>query len=371
MRAFFIRTLGLQEIDWRLVKSLWRRRLWRKMINYTVASAQYARRDAVLLAYPYQLSMDISTLCTLRCPLCSVGALNHQRPMKLMDLESFKRILDELGPYLLRVDLYIHGEPLMNKHVYEMIAYCKRYGIYVNIDSNMQLLDEASAARLVESGLDHLHASIDGVTQENYEKYRVKGDLELAFRNLGFVVQAKRRLKQMVPVVIWKFIVFRHNEHEVDRAKELAEEIGVDGIFFSAACVGNLFSEIEKWAPRGPQYRMYNDQADAVTRSVGLYELPPVCNLPWVSINMDPDGNIQTCCIPTEPKHDHGRFARGSFGWVWNGARYRQSRRHLGRQRPQKRAGESSNLCESCVEGSSHSVLDPASWYCSREDRPL
>ena len=34
-------------------------------------------------------------------------------------------------------------------------------------------------------------------------------------------------MKMYVAIIIWQYIIFGHNEHEIERAKEMAEEEGI------------------------------------------------------------------------------------------------------------------------------------------------
>jgi hypothetical protein len=72
--------------------------------------------------------------------------------------------------------------------------------------------------------------SIDGATQSVYERYRKKGDIEQIFQNIRNLVDARRRLGKGTPVISWQFLAFEHNAHEIDRAIEMARQMGLDQI---------------------------------------------------------------------------------------------------------------------------------------------
>ena len=64
----------------------------------------------------------------------------------------------------------------------------------------------------------------------------MRGDVAEVFDNLKRLVAAKKalKLKSKTPYVDWQFIVFKHNEHEVDEAKRLASNLGVDRLRFTS-----------------------------------------------------------------------------------------------------------------------------------------
>ena len=352
-------------VDKELVRYLWGNRLYRKLLNYLVTTYQYNNQWTFLWGYPFQIYVDPSSRCTLRCPFCAVGTQHYPKPLKDMPLKAFQKLMDELGPYLLVAELFVKGEPLMNKDIYDMIACCKKYRMFTRLSSNMQFLDRARAERMVESGLDHLLASIDGATQESYETYRKGGDLDLALTNMRHVVEAKKRLGKTTPLVEWKFIVFRHNEGELAKAKQMAAEIGVDRLCFVPAMVGNapLKPAEADWLPLSSEFRMYDDGGANFATTVGRLEISSVCNLPWMSLTVDPLSNIQTCCRCNEKQHDHGRMTWGFFWRVWNGKRYRDSRRHIKSGIPTE--ADPTNLCATCTAKSSLNAVLPYEFYKS------
>ena len=72
--------------------------------------------------------------------------------------------------------------------------------------------------------------SIDGATQESYEKYRQRGKLDLALANLAAMADEKRRSHLDLPFLNWRYILFKWNDsdEEMDLARKRAAELGVD-----------------------------------------------------------------------------------------------------------------------------------------------
>ena len=346
--------------DGDLIRRLWKEGLYRKLANYLVTTWQHNRGHSFVLGYPYHIFVDPSSRCTLRCPFCAVGTKNYPKPHKDMPLEAFEALMRELGPYILVAELFVKGEPLMNEAIYDMIACCRRHRVWTRVSSNMQFVDPE---RLVRSGLNHLLASIDGVSQQAYEGYRKGGKAEAALRHLRQVVETKRRLGSPTPIVEWKYIVFRHNEHELKQAERLAADIGVDALCFVPALVGDppLTPEQEAWLPLDKKYRMYGEAGAALEKTVGSRAIEETCNLPWTSLTVDPLSNVQTCCRCNESKHDHGRVGPGFFWRVWNGPRYRRSRRFVTEPAPAE--ADPTNLCAGCAAKSSLNTVLPFEFH--------
>jgi hypothetical protein len=89
---------------------------------------------------------------------------------------------------------------------------------------------EEQARRLAQSGIDEVTFSVDGATQASYERYRQRGKLDVALRNLRAMVDEKRRSGLDLPYLNWRYILFTWNDsdEEMALARQLAQDIGVD-----------------------------------------------------------------------------------------------------------------------------------------------
>jgi hypothetical protein len=150
----------------------------------------------------------------------------------MLDFEVFRRVVDEAGPSLGRVDFFNYGEAFLNKRAIEMCEYIKTHfpHIYLYTSTNGLAFTEDQARRLVHSGIDEVTFSIDGATAESYAKYRRRGDFDKAIRNLAAAADEKRRAGRDVPFINWRYILFTHNDSddEMTRAREMAGSIGID-----------------------------------------------------------------------------------------------------------------------------------------------
>lgn len=231
----------------------------RRYLNATRALKALSLGQAKLTSFPTYLTIDPFSACNLKCPLCATGNGTNTLKKGLLPLDMFRHIVDEMGTYLYSIDLFNWGEPLLNKDIYEMINYAHQRHILTTVSSNFHFLNEESAEKMVTSGLDYLILSIDGATQETYEKYRVGGDLDVVLNNVRTLIETRKRLGKKTPYIFWQFLVFRHNEHEVEQARELAISMGVDEFKIEKAfLLVSTREDGEKWIPRQQQYTRYN-----------------------------------------------------------------------------------------------------------------
>ena len=82
--------------------------------------------------------------------------------------------------------------------------------------------------KIITSRLEFLILSIDGISQDTYVKYRVLGNVNKVLGNVEKLIRRRKELGSKTPFIEWQFIVFDHNAHELEAAREMAEQMGVD-----------------------------------------------------------------------------------------------------------------------------------------------
>ena len=99
----------------------------------------------------------------------------------------------------LLVGLWVSRPSRENKNFKDYISYVKQHNIYTITSTNGQLIDKNIALNIIKSGLDRIIISIDGTTQEVYEKYRKGGLLSKSIEAIKFLKEAKKELNSKTP----------------------------------------------------------------------------------------------------------------------------------------------------------------------------
>jgi MoaA/NifB/PqqE/SkfB family radical SAM enzyme len=192
-------------------------------------------RDLAVPPQPSRLYVECTAACNISClqACCAPETgITRTRQAGMLDFDLFTRVVDEAGPSLGRIDFFNYGETFLHKRAVEMCEFVKQKfpHIYLYTSTNGLALTEESARRLVHSGIDEVTFSIDGASQETYARYRQRGRFDVAMANLRAMVDEKRTAGRDVPVINWRYILFTWNDSdgEMQRAREMAEEIGVD-----------------------------------------------------------------------------------------------------------------------------------------------
>lgn len=322
-----------------------------RRLNYKLIEYQKKRGTPVVIGYPYWLTVDPSSVCNLRCVFCPTGQRRGARAAALMPLARFRKIMQKLGPYLYHVDFCNWGEPMLNPELPEMIACAAWYGVSAKIDTNLGIdLTRDYADRLIRSGIPRINISIDGASRETYAVYRRDGDFEKVMSNFALLASRKKALGYLSPHLHWQFLVFKHNEHEIEKAKKLAGLVGADSIGFTAPfCAPEWVSTID-------EYNNYRVKDGAVAlKSAGR-----ACNWLWDAITINADGSVSPCCSVEDEKDDFGNFFSKPFQLIWNGKKYRAARAHAAKNAPAP-----DNVCGRCdhMGASDHKNISPDEDY--------
>jgi len=299
-----------------------------KLVNIARAELSRIRGDLVVKGKPYVYTIDTGNFCNLRCPLCPTGVRGLQRTQALMSLDEFRTIVDKIEPFAIEAILHNWGEPFLNPDILAMIHYANAKGLGTTISSNLNLVNRNShfLEEVVESPLDHLTVSLDGTTQEIYEKYRRGGDLDEVLNNLSYLLEYRRKLGRSTPQVEWQFLVMKHNQHQIEDARRMAHDLGVDNLRFSGA--GLPFDQLgdvelgKEWLSELPVYQNYSP--DRIREKGYLYD--EKCFYLYRAMTVNPSGAVSPCCVVYHSDYDFGNLVNSSLEEVWNNAHYRSSR---------------------------------------------
>lgn len=283
-----------------------------KLRNLILNEAERLSHATVVRSFPITGHIDPAFSCNLECPHClSHMARRDGVSIPVLKKADLDRILETYGPYLVRVWLALWGEPLLNKRLPEVVKAFKAYDVWCLISSNMSVpIKDRQIDSLLDSGLDCIIFSVDGATQGTYEKYRAKGDLGLVLSNMRRIVEAKRK-REAKTHLFWKYIEFPWNMHEIDMARSMSEEMGIDEFSTVPGIVtpNQTFSPVEARKNAEPLKPMPEEisvplltagkQCRDAKHHLG-------CDYLYQSISINSDGMIHPCCYVVSPAHSVG-----------------------------------------------------------------
>lgn len=173
---------------------------------------KFQRRLAIFL---------ITGRCNLRCIMCNQWM---QRPDNELDADAWKSIMVKIKEFGIGDIHFTGGEPLLREDLGELIEYGTRLRFTIGITTNGYLLNRDTIDRLVNSGLNSIAVSIDGV-DEGYENIRgAKGSYEYAERALRLLAAYKSN-KKVIGYI--NFTLMKPSLPEFYKVKRLADSLGL------------------------------------------------------------------------------------------------------------------------------------------------
>lgn len=179
---------------------------------------------------PSIVRVDASTICQLRCPSCptAAGAIDAFVGSGFLKLADFRNLIDA-NPWIKRVELTNWGEIFLNPELLDILRHAYQQGVeMVALNGvNFNNVKPEVLEGLVKYRFRAMSVSIDGATQETYEKYRVRGNLNNVLANIRKLNEFKKQYGSTRPELQWQYVVFGHNEHEIEQARALAKELNM------------------------------------------------------------------------------------------------------------------------------------------------
>lgn len=290
---------------------------------------------------PNSISIEPTTSCNLRCPECPSGLRSFTRPTGMLTTDLYAKILSEISPTLSYSLLYFQGEPYLNPHFLDLVELSTQHKVYSATSTNAHYLDAETSKRTLQAGLNRLIISIDGITQDTYQQYRIGGKLDKVIEGIKQVVAAKKELKSRTQIIL-QFLVVKPNEHQLEEAKQLATTLEVDAIKFKTAQIYD-YKNGSELIPTNDLYSRYKKEEDG-TYSI-KNKLENKCWKMWQSCVITWDGKVVPCCFDKDAKYVMGDLNTQSFKEIWFGEKYNRFRQQVIDSR------QSIDICQNCTEG--------------------
>ncbi|SVB94435.1 uncharacterized protein METZ01_LOCUS247289 [marine metagenome] len=238
----------------------------------------YAHFDSVK-----ELHIEMSSRCNAACPMCSRNELGGStRPdlkLKDWDKELIPKVFD-LRFKNLRNVLFCgtHGDPAVVPHSLDAVEYLK-----TNFNTTIEFFSNASTrnkdwwyelGKLLQGEIKDEHSlikhyrkndigifSIDGLEDTNHI-YRRQTHWNVIMENAEAFIRAGGRAR-------WDFLIFKHNEHQIQEASELATKMGFKQFRLRKTARFN-------YSPTGPErWPVYNRTPYGTPQEFAYYLEPP------------------------------------------------------------------------------------------------
>jgi MoaA/NifB/PqqE/SkfB family radical SAM enzyme len=244
-----------------------------------------------------KLSVDASTICQLKCPECSTtkGIIkNGIIGSGFLSFNDFKKLIDD-NPSINEIELSNWGEIFLNPELILIIKYAfeKQIKLTAGNGVNFNTVSDEMIEALVKYQFGYINVSIDGVCQETYSQYRIRGNYDTVIKNIKKINSYKQKYNSKLPMLSWQFIIFGHNEYEISRVKELCKELNM--VFNPKLNFSDFSSVKDKEWVRTESGLGVADRNEYKLKHKKHYKRP-CCQL-WTSPQISWDGKLLGCCV--------------------------------------------------------------------------
>ena len=312
-----------------------------KPANAFLAGYSYLKSSVTgkpdVMGMPVSISAELTNICNLRCPECSSGSGRMQRERGYMDLDLFKRVIEELRPYLYNTNLYFQGEPMLHPLFFAFLANTEN--IHTTVSTNGHFLSEENSEKIVRSGLNKLIISLDGIDQETYSSYRINGDFKTVIDGIKNVTGVRKRFNSSLKIEI-QCLVNKLNESQIPRIRDLANMVKAEFRMKSMQITEK--KNIGYWLPlnrKAGRYKLKNGEY------VIKNSLPDRCARLWFNPVITWDGKVIPCCFDKNAEYILGDLKQDTFRDIWDGPKYRIFRKSILSDRSM------TEICRNCSSG--------------------
>lgn len=308
-------------------------------IGIRKSSERTAIKDVAPLETPFVLFVDPSSACNFACTFCPTG--DHSliksigRFQGTLPMEDFEKIVKDASEFNSRfkvLRLYKDGEPLVNKRLSQMIKLAKNSGYFEMIDTttNGALLTPDRSRELIESGIDLINISVDGLDALQFKSFtKAKVDFKDFVQNIRFLYENRGNCR----------IVIKTTNEIIgdDRRQEFFDIFGnyCDKIY------------IENTSPCWPNFDV--EERMNIEIKEGLYGNSileqTACPYIFYSISVNSDMKVSACFVDWARALTVGDLREKSLKEIWNSSEMNSHRlAHLTGKR------KSHSTCGSCQQ---------------------
>ncbi len=318
----------------------------RKITNVFVLKIAYIlsviSKRPFIWGYPSVITIEPTNQCNLKCIECPSGNGTLTRSKGSIEPALFFNIIDEVSPCLSYLMLYFQGEPFLHPQIKDLVHYANDKKIYVTVSTNGHYLSEKNVKNLIESGLDRIVISLDGIDEESYTVYRKGGNFKKVISGITRLVQFKNTLKSKKPFIVLQFLAMNHNEHQVKDFKSFGEKMGVDKTVIKTIQVTD-FRKNKKLIPNNILFSRYSKENDH--KIISKNPLKNRCSRIWKSMVILYDGCVVPCCFDKDADFPVGSLKSKNISQIWQSNEFNLFRKNILRNRGKIK------MCCNCTEG--------------------
>jgi MoaA/NifB/PqqE/SkfB family radical SAM enzyme len=265
-------------------------------LTYQTKIARRIREQRIL----HDVTLELTYACNLDCFYCYN---DREKPGKLLSIEQYEVLLNDLARMQTMYLMLTGGEPMMHPQFFKIGRMARDLGFVTRVRTNGHSLSKTLAERMKQEVAPYMvEVSLHGATAEVHDRQtRVPGSFDRLLKNIATAKQAGLRCSVVSTPTSW-------NEHQIEEMFAVCDSLGVPLRFQGPV------------APRDNgdltplQIQPAENTWEQVTAHVESRREPPsvsddrrgqsvnadkeeqaMCSVGVAGVDIDPFGNVQAC----------------------------------------------------------------------------
>jgi len=288
--------------------------------------------------YPVIYNIETTNACNMRCEMCPRTTM-MTRPVETMDMETFRRIIDQIRPFSVQkwqewedfvernygipkndmsenhfflyvipkvIVLHGYGDPLLDKNMPERVRLLTEQNIPSYFSCNPANINIKKTLQIFESGLDYVKYSIEAADDARHKEVRGSAsNFTESYKKILYLLDSKEKHGHKTTIVV-TMLNLNKPWQEVEWQKLQDAFKGLDVYIY-------LKSQDQNWYEKRRQQ----------TASIHWTEF---CQFPWSSMTIKSNGEAAECVEDYNNEIVLGDARKESLYDIWNGERYHKLR---------------------------------------------
>ena len=168
---------------------------------------------------PANLLIEISNICNLNCIMCHASFLynNNIKHNKLMEYNTFQKVINQVVPGVKNIIMQLWGEPLFHPDFISMVEYIRKKTseITLSFNTNGLLVSPNIANELLKHNINEIGFSIDAAKESTFNSIRKGGNYKQLINNIENLINQRARYGSSLKIYV-SFVIMKENEIEVE-----------------------------------------------------------------------------------------------------------------------------------------------------------
>lgn len=278
-------------------------------------------KDVVPLETPYNVKVEVSSLCNARCVYCAHSKPDHGGVWQgNMTMELFEKVLHDLKEFPEKpkqMETFMFGEPLCNPLLPQMIDRAKEEEVVnrITFTTNGLLFTPKKVDELMKNGgPDIIRISLQGIDSGTYKKMcGVNVDFEEFISNLSYLYKHKGKcqIRMKIADISIKDIPDGKKRFE-EMFGDIADSIFVEHIL-------PLYDDMDYDVIDKSINETYMNGRENVKTT----RIHKVCHRPFFRVRIGANGLVTSACCDTPKDIVYGDINEDSLYNIWNGDKHK------------------------------------------------